>query len=233
MIGYKSPITLIDPDFGEEKAQACVNAWYQQLREKGGTISHLNMQPDPPLPGAIGTYIHAGGKIGVLVELECQSEFVSRTEDFSQLMHELAMQIAASDPKFIRKEDVTHEAYECEKDIYRSQAIASGKSPHSADKMVEGRMAKFYEEVCLYEQPFIKDQTISVSQLIAANIEKLGENISVRRFARFKVGDNFTRAASRYHESEGGEEAGIAVKKPKGPKLDSGAAAVKPDSEAG
>src|SRR5262249_33440937 len=139
----------------------------------------------------------------------------------------------ASDPKFIRKEDVTHEAYEREKDIYRSQAIASGKPPQIADKMVEGKMAKFYEEVCLHEQPFIKDQTISVSQLIATNMEKLGENITVRRFVRFKVGDSFTGAASRYRESEGGEEAGVAVKKPKGPKLDSGAAAVRPDSEAG
>jgi elongation factor Ts len=148
------------------------------------------MPSDPQFLGAIGTYIHAGGKVGVLVELGCESEFVSRTEDFNRLIHELAMQIAASDPKFIRKENVTHETYEREKDIYRSQAIASGKTPHIADKIVEGKMAKFYEEVCLYEQPFIKDQTISVSHLIAAYIEKMGENIFVRRFTRFKVGDS-------------------------------------------
>jgi elongation factor Ts len=139
--------------------------------------------------GLVTSYIHAGGKIGVLVEVNCESDFVARTHDFKELVHDIAMHIAASDPKFIRKEDVTSEAYEREKDIYRAQAKASGKPDHVAEKIVEGKMAKFYEEVCLYEQPFIKDQTISVSQLIASKIGKLGENISVRRFARFKVGD--------------------------------------------
>jgi elongation factor Ts len=99
------------------------------------------------------------------------------------------MHIAASDPRFIRKEDVTAEAFEREKDIYRTQAKATGKPPNVVEKIVEGKMGKFYEEVCLYEQPFIKDQTVTVSQLIASKIGKLGENISVRRFARFKVGD--------------------------------------------
>ena len=139
--------------------------------------------------GSVASYIHAGGKIGVLVEVNCESDFVARTEDFKELVHDIAMHIAASDPKFIRKEDVTPEAYEREKDIYRSQATATGKPPQVVEKIVEGKMSKFYEEVCLYEQPFIKDQTISISQLIASKIGKLGENISVRRFARFKVGD--------------------------------------------
>jgi elongation factor Ts len=139
--------------------------------------------------GSVAHYIHAGGKIGVLVEVNCESDFVARTEDFKELVHDIAMHIAASDPKFVRKEDVTPEAFEREKDIYRAQAIASGKPANIAEKMVEGKMAKFYEEVCLLEQPFIKDQTISIAQLIAAKISKLGENIAVRRFARFKVGD--------------------------------------------
>jgi elongation factor Ts len=139
--------------------------------------------------GSVSSYIHAGGKIGVLVEVNCESDFVARTEDFKELVHDIAMHIAASDPKFIRKEDVTPEAYEREKDIYRTQAASTGKPPQVVEKIVAGKMEKFYEEVCLYEQPFIKDQTISVSQLIAAKIGKLGENISVRRFARFKVGD--------------------------------------------
>jgi elongation factor Ts len=125
----------------------------------------------------------------VLVEVNCESDFVARTEDFKELVHDIAMHIAASDPKFVRKEDVTPEAYAREKEIYLAQAVASGKPQHIAEKMVEGKMAKFYEEVCLYEQPFIKDQTISISQLIATKIGKLGENISVKRFARFKVGD--------------------------------------------
>ena len=139
--------------------------------------------------GLVAQYIHAGGKIGVLVEVNCESDFVARTEDFKELVHDVAMHIAASDPKFVRKEDVTPEAFEREKDIYRTQAAATGKPPQVVEKIVEGKMGKFYEEVCLYEQPFIKDQTMTVHQLIATVVGKLGENISVRRFARFKVGD--------------------------------------------
>ena len=139
--------------------------------------------------GNVASYIHAGGKIGVLVEVNCESDFVARTPDFQNLVHDIAMHIAASDPKFVRKEDVTPEAYEREKEIYRAQAASTGKPANVVEKIVEGKMSKFYEEVCLYDQPFIKDQTMSVSQLIAEKIGKLGENISVRRFARFKVGD--------------------------------------------
>lgn len=150
--------------------------------------------------GSVSNYIHAGGKIGVLVEVNCESDFVARTDDFKELIHDIAMHIAASDPKFIRKEDVTPDAFEKEKDIYRAQAKATGKPDNVVEKIVEGKMSKFYEEVCLYEQPFIKEQGMSVSQLIAAKIGKLGENISVRRFARFKVGETtatvaFTKAA--------------------------------------
>jgi len=139
--------------------------------------------------GSVAHYIHAGGKIGVLVEVNCESDFVARTDDFKELVHDIAMHIAASDPKFVRKEDVTPEAFEREKDIYRAQAAATGKPAPVIEKIVAGKMEKFYEEVCLLEQPFIKDQTMSISQLIAAKVGKLGENIAVRRFARFKVGD--------------------------------------------
>src|SRR2546423_15657089 len=139
--------------------------------------------------GSVGSYIHAGGKIGVLVEINCESDFVARTDDFKRLISEIAMHIAASDPKFIRKEDVTASDFEREKDIYRAQTAAMGKPPQVVEKIVEGKMAKFYEEVCLYEQPYIRDQAVSISQLINTAIGKLGENISVRRFARFKVGD--------------------------------------------
>ena len=180
----------------------------------------------------MGSYIHAGGKIRVLVELGCESEFVSRTEDFSELLHDLAMQIAASDPRFIRKEEVTAEAYQREKDIYASQAAATGKSPQVVEKIVEGKMSKFYEEVCLNEQHFIKDQTIKISELIAARANRLGEKIVVRRFARFKVGDSFSSAVANWDRGpEGGDAAGIAVKKPKSPKLGSGSAAANLDEE--
>jgi len=139
--------------------------------------------------GLIGTYIHHGGQLGVMLEINCESDFVARTEDFKELVHDIAMHITASDPRYVRKEDVTASDFEREKEIYLAQAIASGKPANIAEKMVAGKMEKFYEEVCLLEQPFIKDQTITIAQLIAAKIGKLGENIAVRRFARFKVGD--------------------------------------------
>jgi elongation factor Ts len=148
--------------------------------------------------GAVGTYIHAGGKIGVLVEVNCESDFVARTEDFQQLLKDIAMHIAATDPRYIRPEDVTAEDLEREKDIFRAQAAATGKPAQVIEKIVEGKMSKFYEEVCLLEQPFIKEQTVSIKDLIAQKVGKLGENITVRRFARFKVGDpSWTVAQTR------------------------------------
>jgi elongation factor Ts len=139
--------------------------------------------------GTIGTYVHPGSQLGVLVEVNCESDFVARTEDFQQLVKDIAMQIAAADPQFIRKEDVTEEAMNKEREIYRARAANEGKPEKMLDKIVEGRMAKYYEEVCLLEQPFIKENTTTIGQLIAAKIAKVGENITVARFARFKVGD--------------------------------------------
>jgi elongation factor Ts len=139
--------------------------------------------------GAVGTYIHAGGKIGVLLEVNCESDFVARTPDFQELLKDIAMHIAATDPRYIRKEDVTAEDLEREKEIYRAQAAQTGKPAPVIEKIVEGKMSKFYEEVCLLEQPFIKEQTLAIKDLIAGKVAKLGENITVRRFARFKVGD--------------------------------------------
>jgi elongation factor Ts len=158
------------------------------LRKKGVSVA-AKKSARVTSEGSVTSYIHAGGKIGVLVEVNCESDFVARTDDFKELVHDIAMHIAASDPKYIRKEDVTAEDFAREKDIALARAIASGKPANIAEKMVAGKMEKFYEEVCLYEQPFIKDQTVSISQLIATKIGKLGENIAVRRFARFKVGD--------------------------------------------
>ena len=153
--------------------------------------------------GAVGTYIHAGGKIGVMLELNCESDFVARTEDFQELLKDIAMHIAAVDPRYVRREDVTPQDLEREKEIYRAQAAATGKPPAVIDKIAEGKMAKFYEEVCLLEQPFIKEQSITIQQLIATRIGKLGENIAVRRFARFKVGDNnWTVAQTNYATEE-------------------------------
>jgi elongation factor Ts len=140
--------------------------------------------------GVVASYIHPGSQLGVLIEINCESDFVARTEDFLELVHDLAMQVAAADPQFVRKEDVTQEALDKEKEIQRARALQEGKPEKMADKIVEGRMNKYYEEVCLYEQPFIKENSTTVGDLIKAKIAKLGENISVSRFVRMKVGDN-------------------------------------------
>jgi elongation factor Ts len=153
--------------------------------------------------GAVGTYIHAGGKIGVLVEVNCESDFVARTEDFQELLKDIAMHIAATDPRYIRREDVTEADLEREKEIYRAQAAATGKPAPVVEKIVEGKMSKFYEEVCLLDQPFIKEQSVAIKDMIASKIGKLGENIAVSRFARFKVGDtNWTVAQTKYSSGE-------------------------------
>jgi elongation factor Ts len=150
--------------------------------------------------GLVSTYIHAGGQLGVMVEINCESDFVARTDDFKELAHDIAMHIAATDPRFTRKEDVTQEVMDKERDIQRARALNEGKPPAVVDKMIEGRMNKFYEEICLLEQPFVKEPTISVGQLVKTKIAKLGENISVARFVRFKVGE--TAADSGEEQAE-------------------------------
>jgi elongation factor Ts len=139
--------------------------------------------------GLIGSYIHHGAQLGVLVEVNCESDFVARTDDFKELVHDIAMHVAAADPQFVRKEDVTQEVLEKERDIQRARALGEGKPAAVVEKIVEGRMTKFYEEICLLEQPFVKDNTVTVGQLVKTKIAKLGENIAVSRFVRFKVGD--------------------------------------------
>jgi len=158
------------------------------LRKKG-IASASKKSSRATKQGLVATYIHHGGQLGVLIEVNCESDFVARTDDFQELVHDLAMHIAAADPQFIRKEDVSESALAREKDIQKARAMNEGKPEKVAEKIVEGRMAKFYEEVCLYEQPFVKENTVSIDQLIKTKIAKLGENISVARFVRFKVGE--------------------------------------------
>jgi elongation factor Ts len=145
--------------------------------------------------GLIGYYIHAGGQIGVLVEINCESDFVARTEDFQGLAHDVAMHIAATDPRYLRREDVPADVLEKEKEIARERALAEGKPEKVLDKIVEGRIAKFYEEACLLDQPFVKEATTTIDQLVKAKIAKLGENIAIARFVRIKVGDLVPAAA--------------------------------------
>jgi elongation factor Ts len=139
--------------------------------------------------GLVHSYIHMGGKIGVLVEVNCETDFVARTEEFRELVHMLAMQIAASCPLYVSREDVPDDVLEKEKELYRSQALEQGKPEKILDKIVEGKLNKFYQEVCLMNQPFIKEPEKSVSQLLTEYIAKLGENIRVKRFVRFQLGE--------------------------------------------
>jgi elongation factor Ts len=142
--------------------------------------------------GVVGSYIHAGGKIGVMVEVNCETDFVARNQEFQQLAHDLAMQICATNPRFVRKEDVTDEVLKQEREVLRAQAATTGKPPAVVDRIVEGKLGKFYEENCLYEQHFIKDTSGSttVRELLTSKIAKFGENITVNRFSRFKVGES-------------------------------------------
>jgi elongation factor Ts len=157
------------------------------LRKKGLSAS-AKIAGRETKEGLIGCYVH-NGKIGVMVEVNCESDFVARNPDFQALVHDIAMHIAASDPRFIRKEDVTEDVLAKEHEIYREQARATGKPENVLDKIVEGRMAKFYAESCLLEQPFVKEPSMSVKDHIASHIQKIGENIQVRRFVRYRLGE--------------------------------------------
>jgi len=139
--------------------------------------------------GTIGSYIHLGGKIGVLVEVNCESDFVARTDDFASLVKELAMHIAAADPKWVRREDVPAEAIEKEKAIYRAQMENSGKPENVLNKIIEGKLGSFYSQFVLVDQPSVRDGAVTISQLIAQASAKTGENIQVSRFVRFRVGE--------------------------------------------
>ncbi len=158
------------------------------LREKG-IASAAKKATRTAREGLMGQYIHAGGKLGVLVEVNCETDFVARTSDFQTLVRDIAMHIAASNPTHVRSAEVSEEEITRESEIYRSQARKQGKPDHIADKIVEGRLKKYYSEVCLYNQAFVKDPDVTVEELIGSMIAKLGENILVRRFARFKIGE--------------------------------------------
>ncbi len=179
MMECKSALTEAKGDLAEAEV----------ILRKRGIASASKKSARSTKQGVVASYIHPGAQLGVLIEVNCESDFVARTEDFQELVHDLAMQVAAADPQFIRKEDVTPAVLEKERDIQRARALGEGKPEKMVDKIVEGRLAKFYEEVCLYEQPFIKENTTTVADLIKTKIAKLGENISVSRFVRFKVGD--------------------------------------------
>jgi elongation factor Ts len=180
-----------------EEAGGDLELAYTILRKRG-QASAAKKAGRVASEGLVGSYVHPGAKLAVIVEVNCETDFVARTDEFQELAHNLAMQICATNPLFIRKEDVTPEVLEREKSILGEQAAASGKPAAVLDRIVEGRMEKFFEDACLYEQHYIKDSTgnLTVRELIASKIAKFGENIAVRRFARFKVGEGISKPAA-------------------------------------
>jgi len=148
--------------------------------------------------GLVISYLHPGGKIGVLVELNCETDFVAKTPEFHELAKDLSMHIAALDPKYLRREDIPPEVLEREKDIYREKAKSSGKPANVIEKIVEGQLSKFYADFCVYDQSFVKDDKITVGQLIADRIVKIGENISLRRFTRYKLGEGLQKKSDDF-----------------------------------
>jgi elongation factor Ts len=148
--------------------------------------------------GVVVSYVHPGGKIGVLIELNCETDFVAKTPEFQDLAKDIAMHVAAMDPRYIRKEDIPVEVLEQEKEIYHAKAKASGKPANVIEKIIEGQLTKFYSEVCLYDQPFVKDDKVTVGQRISATVISTKENITLRRFARFKVGEGIQKSGGDF-----------------------------------
>ncbi len=159
------------------------------LLRKRGLASAAKKAGRTTSQGSIGSYIHLGGKIGVLVEVNCESDFVARTDQFAALVKEIAMHIAAADPRYVRREEVPADAIEKEKDIYRAQLAQAGKKPAMIEKILDGKLDSYFEQVVLIDQKSIRDPAVKVSQIIAEASAKMGENITVSRFARFKIGE--------------------------------------------
>ncbi len=164
------------------------------LREKG-LAAAAKRSARVASEGMVGSYIHAGGKIGVLIEVNCETDFVARTPEFQTLVKDLAMQVAAANPRCVRREEVAAQTLEAERNIYRAQASGSGKPAAVVEKIVDGKMEKFFADTCLLEQPFIKEPQKSVGQWVTDAVSKIGENIVVRRFARFQLGELTETAA--------------------------------------
>ena len=183
----KTGAGIVDCKKALQEAGGDIEKAVEILRKKGAAKAAKKAER-ATAEGIVVSYIHAGGKVGALVELNCETDFVARTEDFKALGHEIAMQVAAMAPEYVSREDVPAEIVEKEKEVLKEQALAEGKPEHIVEKIVEGRLSKFFSEKCLLEQPWIKDDSKTIRDLLTDCITKLGENIKVRRFCRFEVG---------------------------------------------
>jgi elongation factor Ts len=176
-----------------------INKAIDLLREKG--LSAASKKAGRvATEGAVESYIHAGGRIGVLVEVNCETDFVGKTDSFREFVRDIAMQIAAASPRYVSREEVPAEEIEHEKEILKAQALNEGKPANIVDKMVEGRISKFYEEFCLLEQTFVKDQDKTISQLLNEKVSTIGENISIRRFVRYELGEGMEKKEDNFVE---------------------------------
>jgi elongation factor Ts len=185
----KTGAGMLDCKNALEKANGDINKAIEILREKGLAVAQKR-SGRAASQGIVGAYIHMNGKIGVLVEVNCETDFVANTKEFQDFVHELAMQIAATDPRYVKREDVPEEVIAKEKEIYAKQLEEQKKPPQVIEKIVAGKLEKFYEEVCLLDQPYVRDDKKKISDLLKDLIGKLGENIVVRRFVRFQVGES-------------------------------------------
>lgn len=195
----KTGAGMLDCKKALEEANGDITKAGELLREKGLSAA-ANKAGRIATEGAVESYIHAGGKVGVLVEINCETDFVGKTEQFRTFCKDIAMHIAAANPSYVRREEVPTEALEKEKEILRNQALNEGKPEKIIDKMVEGRIGKYYEEFCLMEQQFVKDPDKTIDQLLNEKIAAIGENISIRRFVRFGLGEGLEKKQENFAE---------------------------------
>jgi len=195
----KTGAGMMDCKKALEEANGDITKASEILREKG-LAAAKNKAGRVATEGLVESYIHAGGRIGVLVEVNCETDFVAKTDSFREFVKDVAMQIAAASPKYVTREEVPQEELEKEKEILRAQALNEGKPAHIVDKMVEGRMSKYYEEYCLLEQTFVKDQEKTIQTLVNEKIATIGENISIRRFVRFELGEGLEKKQDNFVE---------------------------------
>lgn len=185
-----APMMQCKTALGEAKGN--LDEAVQVLRKKGIAAAEKR-SGKVAADGAVGSYIHAGGKVGVLVEVNCETDFVARTDAFQELVRDVAMHIAAADPRVVRREEVTEEILAREREVHAAQVLASGKPANLVDKIVAGKMEKFYSEAVLLEQPFVKNPDQTVQQMITEKAAKMGENVQVRRFVRFRLGEGIEK----------------------------------------
>lgn len=195
----KTGAGMLDCKKALEEANGDLTRAAELLREKGLSAA-ANKAGRIATEGVVESYIHGGGRIGVLVEINCETDFVGKTDQFREFARDIAMQIAAANPKYVRREEVPTEDLDKEKEILRAQALNEGKPAHIVDKMVEGRVGKFYEEYCLMEQSFVKDSDKTISQLLNEKISTIGENITIRRFVRFELGEGLEKKQDNFYE---------------------------------